>query len=167
MATVPESLQKAQMIHQKNIFTRKRAFATIAESINDAATRIRQRFSAPIDKENEDDIQLIQRTVLHLGCIYKDSEAQYNENFHLRIKRARMQETIDTLKKENIALSLKETDLKHHLDNKIIRERVLVQELEDTKKRNTLLEKSVEAFQRNDECYSIMRSEILKHTQTI
>lgn len=157
-----DAFKRAQNIHLDNVKTRKRAFATIAESIEDAVERIKKRVVT--DDEQDKDFALIQRSMMNMACVYKDNENLYNENFQYKLKQIRADLLCKAAEKRELETKLKEPEYIHQLDTYRIQLAVCQQALEDTKKRETILEASIKSLQMSDERMKSMRAEILKQS---
>lgn len=162
-----DAFKRAQAIHLDNVKTRKRAFATITESIEDAVRRIKQRVTTqPAEsnpnEEHEKDFALIARSMLNMACVYKDNENLYNENFQYKLKQLRAEALCKAAEKRELEAKLREPEYIHQLDNYRVQLTICQEALEDAKKRVKILEASIESMRMSDERMKSMRAEILK-----
>lgn len=148
----PDILKKANAAHAANLLSRKRSYSVIADTLDEVSNKLRRRFDK-MEPECDQEFQLLNRTIVNAGCIFKENQYMYDLEYKSKLRELRLRGTL-TLYAKKIADLDKELLAREH---KIQQQQLMLdhckEALRNAKKREKAMECNIENLQQNNRRY--------------
>ena len=159
-------LGNLEVTHNKNLAVRKRAYATIAETMEEALREIRKRIKS--DPECDEACSKMSRSLMNMNCIYKENEFLYNHVYDSKVRDLRSKAMIGNFRKSMekmqstvVTARMKEMEATQRVENALLQTQMYQERLEEVKKRELLLERTIESMIANERRLNEMVSSML------